>query len=344
MARNVLVTGVSRYLPGRCARAISAVPGVERVVGVDLVPPREPLNDVEFLRVDIRHPLIGRVIAEHGIDTVLHLGVIATPTQLGDLGHGSRASMKEINVIGTMQLLAACQKSAAVRRVVVKSTAGVYGSHASDPAMFSEDTAGRNPPRTGWGKDTVEVEGYVRGFSRRRPDVSLAMLRFANILGPGMHTALSDYIELPAPPVVAGYDARVQLVHEQDAIDALVLAMGSEVTGPVNVAGHGALFLRQLLAMAGRVPIEVPGPLMGPATRALRALTGVRLGPDETDFLRHGRVLDTARMRTDLGFTPRWTTRDTLADYLHRRDIDGYHGFAAHPGPRLVKPDDGWVA
>jgi UDP-glucose 4-epimerase len=103
--------------------------------------------------------VIAGVIAAESVDTVVHLGVIATPR-----GDGGRASMKEINVIGTMQLLAACQKSAGVKLLVVKSSAGVYGSAAKDPAIFSEDMEPRRMPRSGFGKDSVEVEGYVRGL------------------------------------------------------------------------------------------------------------------------------------------------------------------------------------
>ncbi len=61
--------------------------------------------------------------------------------------------MKELNVIGTMQLLAACQKSETVERVVVKSTTAVYGASPRDPAVFTEDMAAKAVPRSGYGKD-----------------------------------------------------------------------------------------------------------------------------------------------------------------------------------------------
>src|SRR4051794_41490596 len=108
--------------------------------------------------------------------------------------------MKEINVIGTMQLLAACQKARTVQRLVVKSTAGVYGSSARDPGLFTEDTGAKVLPRGGWGKDSVEVEGYVRGFSRRRPDVDVVLLRFANIIGPAIRTSLTATSTCPSCP------------------------------------------------------------------------------------------------------------------------------------------------
>ncbi|HLZ39226.1 MAG TPA: NAD-dependent epimerase/dehydratase family protein, partial [Mycobacteriales bacterium] len=165
-SRRVLVTGVSRYLGGRLATLLQADPDVESVIGVDTIPPRRDLGRAEFVRADIRNPLIAKVIGSAQVDTVVHMNLIATP-----LGAGGRTAMKEINVIGTMQLLAACQKAPTVRKLVVKSTAAVYGTSSRDPALFTEDMEPRELPQGGYGKDAVEVEGYVRGFGRRRPDV-----------------------------------------------------------------------------------------------------------------------------------------------------------------------------
>jgi UDP-glucose 4-epimerase len=133
-ARVVLVTGVSRYLGGRFARELSADPSVERVIGVDLVPPPHNLGGAEFVRADIRNPVIAKVIASAAVDTVVHMSVIATPASAG-----GRSLMKEVNVIGTMQLLAACQKAGSVKKLVVKSSSTVYGASPKDPALFSEE-------------------------------------------------------------------------------------------------------------------------------------------------------------------------------------------------------------
>ena len=215
MAKVVLVTGVSRYLGGLYARRLSAEPEIERILGVDVIPPRHAIGRAEFVRADIRNPMIGRIIRQAGVDTVVHMNVIATPKDTG-----GRVTQKEINVIGTMQLLAACQKSDSVHRLVVKSTAAVYGSSPRDPAMFAEDM-NEVHARTGFGKDSIEVEGYVRGFSPPRPDVEITMLRFANVIGPQIRTAITDYFAMPVVPVPLGFDARVQFIHEHDAVEAL---------------------------------------------------------------------------------------------------------------------------
>ncbi|MDP9465710.1 MAG: NAD-dependent epimerase/dehydratase family protein, partial [Actinomycetota bacterium] len=238
--RVVLVTGVSRYLGSRLAGILAADPTIERVIGVDTVAPRREqrpaLGRTEFVRADIRNPLIAKVIASADVDTVVHLNVIATP-----LGAGGRTAMKEINVIGTMQLLAACQKAPSMRSLVVKSTTAVYGSSPRDPALFTEELAPRSLPRAGYAKDAVEVEGYVRGFGRRRPDVALTLLRFTNFIGPSIDTPLTRYLSLPVVPTVLGFDPRLQLCHEEDGLEVLRRSVVDGPSGIFNVGGAGVL-------------------------------------------------------------------------------------------------------
>ncbi|MGL4743350.1 MAG: NAD-dependent epimerase/dehydratase family protein [Dermatophilaceae bacterium] len=310
MAGVVLVTGVSRYLGGLLARRLVDRPGVKRVVGVDVIPPPNPLPGVDFVRADIRNPMIGRVIETHGVATVVHMNVIATPTFVG-----GRTPQKEINVIGTMQLLAACQRSATVRRLVVKSSAAVYGSTPRDPAMFTEETSAKRTPSGGFGKDSIEVEGYVRGFARRRPDINILMLRFANIIGPRIRTSITDYFNLPVVPVPLGFDARMQFMHEDDALDAMVGATEGEHVGVVNLAGDGVLTVLQAAALVGRLVIPVPLGAAGVVGGVTRRLGLADFSPDQMSFLAFGRGLDTTKMRSVLGVEPRFTSRAAFEDF-----------------------------
>ena len=213
--RVVLVTGVSRDLGARFASSLAAEEHVE-VVGLDVIPPRHDLGNADFVRADIRNPVIAKVIAARRVDTVVHLAVVAAPGSAG-----GRSSMKEINVIGTMQLLAACQRADTIRKLVVQSSISVYGASPRDPAKFTEDMSPRAQPRTGFGKDSVEIESYVRGLARRRPDVVVTTLRLANLMGVGVDSHVTRYLSLPLVPRVMGFDARLQFLHPSDAIDAL---------------------------------------------------------------------------------------------------------------------------
>ena len=229
--------------------------------------------------------------------------------------------MKEMNVIGTMQLLAACQKAPSVRRVVLKSTTAVYGSSSRDPALFDEAMTPKDFPSGGYAKDAVEIEGYLRGFARRRPDVSVTVLRFANLIGPRIDTVFTRYFALPVVPTVLGYDARVQLLHEEDALAVLERAASLELPGTFNVAADGVLMLSQAIRRAGRIAIPVPGPAVGPVSRIVRGAAPGRLlaRADAPAQLRAGRGHH--RLRTQFGFTPRWTTVQAFDDYVRGRAL-----------------------
>jgi UDP-glucose 4-epimerase len=234
--------------------------------------------------------------------------------------------MKEHNVIGTMQLLAACQRSATVRRVVVRSTTAVYGSSPRDPAVFREDDEPPEPPAHGYAKDACEVEGYVRGFARRRPDVSVATLRFANFMGPNVDSALTRYFRQPVPPTVLGFDPRLQFVHEDDGIEALCRMANADHPGVFNVAGDGVLLLSQCLRRAGRVPLPLPGPLFRLVGDLARAAGQADFSPEQLSLISYGRVVDASRLAGELDWRPKYSTADAFDDFLHSPGEGGEHG------------------
>ena len=320
MPSVVLVTGVSKFLGGYVAARLAADPTIDRVLGVDTVPPPRDLlrrmGRAEFVRADIRNPLIAKVISHASVDTVVHASLAANPAS-----SGGRTAMKEMNVIGTMQLLAACQKAPTVRRVVLKSTTAVYGSSSRDPAVFDEATTPKDFPSGGYAKDAVEIEGYLRGFARRRPDVLVTVLRFANLIGPRIDTVFTRYFALPLVPTVLGHDARVQLLHEEDALAVLERAATVELPGTFNVAADGVLMLSQAIRRAGRIAIPVPAPAVGPVSRIVRGARLVDFSPEQMRLLNFGRVVDNRRLRTQFGFTPRWTTTQAFDDFVRGRAL-----------------------
>lgn len=312
--RVVLVTGVSRDLGRRFARAAAEHPNVDRVIGVDVVPPRGDVGRTSFVRADIRNPVIAKVIAKEDVDTVVHMSIIATPGTIG-----GRSMMKELNVIGTMQLLAACQASTGVKHLVVKSTTTVYGASHRDPAMFTETMEPRHTPTGGYAKDVAEIEAYVRGFARRRPDVNVTTLRCASVLGPRVDSPLANHLRRTTIPTVLGFDPRLQLLHESDLFEAIGHAIRAERPGTYNLAGDGILTLSQVVRRLGRPTLPLPAFALGPVGGLVRARGGVDVSPEMRRLLTYGRGVDTTRMREELGFTPSYSTAETLDDFA--RDL-----------------------
>ena len=312
MGRCVLVTGAARTTGRRLVGALAEEPEVERVVAVDDQEPEQPFPaKVEHLAVDLRSPALVRTVESAGIDTCVHLGVTAEPRAAG-----GRATMKERNVLGTMQLLAAAYHAPDLRRLVLKSTTAVYGSAAGDPAVWTESMS-HETPRHGFGRDAIEVEDYVRSFDRRRPGVSVTVLRLANQVGPTVDNPLTRYFELPVCPTVFGFDPRLQFLHEEDTAEVLLRAtMGPAVPGTFNVAGDGVVLLSQAIRIAGKPPLPIPEPLVNRVAELVGRT--VDSSPEQVRFLQYGRVADTSAAAEQLGFLPKWTSRHAFEDFASR--------------------------
>jgi UDP-glucose 4-epimerase len=317
MPRRVLITGVSRFLGGKLAQRLEKDPEVEHIVGVDPDEPEIDLDRTEFVRADIRNPLVVKILQSTSVDTIVHLSIVTTPTRVG-----GRTAMRELNVIGAMQLFAACQKAESVRKLVMKSTTAVYGADPRDPAVFTEAMESRSVP-TGLSKDAVEIERYARDFGRRRPEVDVTILRFANLIGPDIETTLTRYFSLPIIPTAMGYDPRIQVIHEDDALEVLVKAVREDHPGIYNVAADGMIYLSQGVRILGKPPVPVVLPLVTPLANALRRAGRVDFATDQLRFLLYGRVVDTDRLEHVLGYRPRRTTREALEDFATARRLRG---------------------
>lgn len=297
--RRILVIGAGGPLGRSVLGALRADASVEHVTGID--------GDAVFPKNVSGTPTIARVIAEADPDTVVHLGLEPRPSAVG-----GRAAMKERNVIGTMQLLAALSMAPGLCRLVVKSSGAVYGCAPRDPALFAEDTTPHRPATSGYGKDVAEAESYVRGFGRRRPDVAVTVLRFAPFAGPSVSSPLLDYLTMPVVPTVLGYDPRLQLVHIDDAVRALAMSALGAHPGTYNVAGDGVLLLSQVTRRLGRLSVPVVSFGAGFFGGLIRRSGISDFTSDQVDLVRYGRVLDTTRMRAPLGLAPRFSTAGAL--------------------------------
>jgi UDP-glucose 4-epimerase len=312
MARRVLVTGVSGFWGNELARRLERRPEIEYIAGLDVRPPGAHLERTHFIRADIRNPVLSRIIPQTRVDTIAHCDVLLAPEP------GKTASqLHDINVIGSLQLLAACESTDTLSTIVVRGSAAIYGAEPNAPCFFTEAMARRFPLRTRFQRDIGELENYFDTFARRYADVTVTMLRFQPSLGPRLDSPLTRYLRQPVVPVQLGFDPLLQFVHSDDAVGALEAGTLRPVAGPVNVAGEGSIALSRLLRLAGRVTAPVPAPLFGAALRASRRFGLVDLPPEAVPWLRHGLTVDCTRLVEEVGYRPR-STPDTVEDFLAR--------------------------
>ena len=301
----MLVTGLSTYWGGRLAQALEAFDDVEAVIGVDNEEPHVELERTEYVKVGTQHALLRRVVEAAEIDTVVDTRLVV------DSSTTTPGKAHENNVIGTMNILAACSGAGSpVRKVVFKSSAHFYGCEQDDPAFFDESMGRPHRPGTSIERDVVEAEASIGDFAEKNPDVAVTVLRFANVLGPSVRTSHIGLFSLPAVPMILGFDPRYQFVHEDDVVHALEHAVGHDVPGIFNVAGDGVLALSEVAGLLGKpyAPILPPWGT-GLAAAALRRV-GVRIPPEAMNQLRFGRGLDNRRYKV-AGFHYQHTSRET---------------------------------
>jgi UDP-glucose 4-epimerase len=308
--RRVLITGVGSQVGSLLAAQLERDPDVEYVAGLDTRRPNLPLEHTEFIEADIRDPEIGRLIPATGVDTIVHEQIVRQPGP-----RMSSRAMHDINVIGTLQLLAACERVSTLRTIVVRGSAGVYGAEPQAPQFFKEEMATLFPLRTRFQRDVAEIENYFETYSRRHESVSCTMLRYQPAIGPGLRTQITRYLAQPVCPIYMGFDPRIQLVHIDDALEAIGAAVRNPVPGSVNVAGPGTIGLTRMIRLAGKRALPIAAPLFGAVTS-----TGQRLGLDtqSEDFqrlLRYGRGVDTRRLTDEVGYTPRHSTVASVEDW-----------------------------
>jgi UDP-glucose 4-epimerase len=307
--RRVLVTGLSTYWGGRLAQALEGFEQIEAIVGVDSREPRRELERTEFVKVSNQHSLIQRIVRAAEIDTVIDTRLV-----VNSLGMPPRAA-HENNVIGTMNILAACSgPDSPVRKFIFKSTSLYYGSESDDPAFFTEPMRRPHPPRAALERDVVEAEAAVDDFAEKSDNVAVTVLRCANVLGPDVDTGFTRMFSLPLVPMVLGFDPRLQFVHEDDIVHALEHAAFHQMPGTYNVAADGVLALSEAIGLLGKLPAPVLPPWgTGLIAAPLRRL-GFRIPDEMINLLRFGRGLDN-RLLKSTGFRYGYTSREAMTKF-----------------------------
>jgi UDP-glucose 4-epimerase len=214
---------------------------------------------------------------------------------------------------------AASAPGSTVRNVVVKSSTLVYGSNREDPTWFSEETPRSALPRTPVERSLLAVEGYVRDFAEDNPHVNVTLLRFSNVLGPDIVTPASNALELPIVPSLFGFDPRLQFVHEDDVVAAMMFTLDSEVPGIYNVAGDGLLPWSEVARICGKRTIPMPPFGMSLAASPLRRL-GVELPPELLALLKYGRGVDNRRFKR-AGFKYQYTSAGTVKAFVEAQRL-----------------------
>lgn len=300
----VLITGIC----GRLGRLVTrSLHRTREVVGIDRRPFEGRPKDVVHHRVDIRRKKTRDVLRAGGIDALVHLGIMHDPRESDEERHSW-------NVTGFQHLLDYALKYG-VKKVVVLSSANVYGPHPDNPQFLTEDAPLLGAQRFSAIRDLTEVDMLAQNFLWRHPEVETVLLRPCHILG-RVRNAPSNYLRSERPIMALGFNPMVQVIHERDVQQAIELSLEPGRRGIYNLRGPGELPLSRAFEVLGRKPVFWPA---GVAQRALNGLfrSGLSSFPAaELDHIRYLCMIDDTRARKELGYRHRHDMKQTLESVL----------------------------
>jgi UDP-glucose 4-epimerase len=243
-------------------------------------------------------------VFRHGdVDALVHLGLMHDP-------RASAAELYSWNVGGTSRLLEFCQ-TYRVPKLVVLSSANVYGPRPDNPQFLTEDAPLLAAQRFPQMRDLVEIDHLASTFLWKAREVETVILRPVHILGT-VHNAPSNYLRLDPVPTLFGFDPMVQVVHERDVARAVVAALAPGARGIYNIVGPGQVPLSAILTELGRRTVPIPHPLAKPLWAMAFRLGASSYPVAEFDFIRYVCMVDGSRAKADLGYAPRATLRETI--------------------------------
>ena len=304
---SILITGICGRLGKLLARTLHRS---EKVVGIDRRAFDEKPPDIEHHRIDLRRKKTRDLFRSGNIRAVVHLGIL----------HDLRASDKlhhSWNIVAFQKLLDYIRHYQ-VPKLVVLSSANVYGPQPENPQFLTEDAPLLGAQDFRGIRDLVELDMLAQGFFWRHPATETVVLRPCHILGQ-VRNAPSNYLRLERPMTVMGFDPMVQVIHERDVVHAMHEALRPGVRGIFNLKGPGELRLSQIFSRLGRDPMAVPGPV---ARAALDRLWRLRLSSfpaPQLDHIRYLCMVDDSLARVVMGFCPRYSMDETLRSVVQER-------------------------
>ena len=287
---RVLVTGAA----GNVGRALLAGLAGHEVLATDVAP--------GFQRLDVTGDDPARVIGDFRPEVVVHLASIVTPPK-----GSTRAFEWRVDVQGTRNVLAACL-AAGVRRLVVTSSGAAYGYHADNPVPLRESDPLRGNPEFAYADHKRQVEEMLAVARRDHPALEQVVLRIGTVLGEGVENQITALFRKPRLLALAGAASPFVFIWTQDLARILIRAATEGPTGVFNVAGDGALGVRDLAAAMGKQVRGLPPALLRAALAVARPLGLTRYGPEQVGFLQYRPVLDNTALKTVFGYTPELTS------------------------------------
>ena len=306
---SVLITGAQGYLGRKVVAALAqGDQPLARLLACDLQvpPPEQQLGGVEYVACDVRSAELAQILAQAQVQVVVHLAAVVNPGPKAD-----RTLLHQVEVLGTGNVLECCLK-AGVERIIVSSSGAAYGYYPDNAPWLGEDDPLRGNPEFIYSDHKRQVEEMLARWREEHPELGQLILRPGTILGAGTRNQITDLFDRPRVLGIRGSETPFVFIWDQDVARVIVQGIFSGQNGIFNLAGDGAVPMRELAGIMGKPYVCLPAWLVKGVLGLLKALGLTQYGPEQVNFLRYRPVLDNRRLKEEFGYTPQKTSRQVF--------------------------------
>ncbi len=309
LEKRILITGAAGYIGHQLGNRLAKD---YFVFGTDI----NKRDGLEFpLEVlDVRDPKLVLTLAEYRITHVIHLASIlqASPDRQRDY---------DIDVNGTRNVLEACV-AAKVKHITVTSSGAAYGYHPDNPAWIDEDDPLRGNPEFAYSDHKRQVEELLASYRQQHPQLQQLIFRPGTVLGADTRNQITGLFLAPRLLAIRGSESPFVFIWDQDVINAMEKGIREDQTGRFNMAGDGALTIKEIARRLDKPLLTLPASVVKAGLQVAKWM-GKPVGPEQVNFLRYRPVLSNRRLKEEFGYRLQKTSAETFDYFVGQAKVKG---------------------
>ena len=312
---RVLITGAAGFIGQQVLNDLAVQQPNWQLFAADI---REiaARDNVHPLHLDISNRNdVHKVVAQCQPDAIVHLASVVSPPP-----GMSEETLHAIDVGGTQAIVEAAVANG-VGQLIVTSSGAAYGYYPENAEWIDEHDPLRGHARFAYAKHKREVEELLVRVRVEHPELRQLILRPGTILGKRVNNQITDMFKKRAVLGIQGSDSRFVFIWDQDVVSIIRKGLEKGASGIYNLAGDGALSLREIAEILRKPYRPLPAGLIQGVLRVLKPLRLSQYGPEQVDFLRYRPVLANRRLKEEFGYTPRYTSREAFIAFLDAQGV-----------------------
>lgn len=310
--KSIVILGVRGFKGKSLLKFLETDPKYKKVIAIDHKKPNITLKKTKFYKLDLTQTLadvtLTEILKKENCDTLIHTAIPVNPPRNESLGH-------EVIAIGTYYICNACQ-AANVRKIVMGSTADVYGAFPTNPNFLSEDMKLKGHLQSKILKDKIDAENQVIKYHQKNPSSIVTILRPCTILGPTINSYKTRYLQRSFVITMLGFDPLLQFVHEDDVTAAMKKLIDEDHPGIFNLAGDGVLPLSRVIEISGKYNLRLNQIGFKSLVQLLWYADISPAPASHVNFLRYLCIVDNTKIKNEVDFKPRYSTKEALLSFV----------------------------